>query len=701
MLKQIIEDNFIRFSAGQDPVLSLERQHTEDTATVICEGEFRGELVQDVEAILLRYIQAGFILYLDFSKVTYIASSMQDTLISLQKAVENGHRGLLILRALSEHVRSELEETGVIDCLPVLGISESQSEVDNMVKDARKQITPPLIPPVISVKQDTHTHDHRPVRTVPPTCAAQGYTLYECACGDSYNGDFTAKLPHRYTASVIAPTELEQGYTLHKCECCGHTYTSDIIEPIHKHNYQAVETVKPTCLAEGYTRFVCGCGDSYRGNFTPKASHSYQETVIAPTTSEGGYTLHKCSVCGHEFKDTFVDPVHTHNYQVAQVVPATCTAEGYTRYVCSCGDGYNDRFTPKLSHSYIDSVTEPTQDSQGYIRHRCSQCGHTYTDIIPRLHRHDYQVVTSVPATCTAEGYTRYECSCGDGYTQTTPKLDHQYTVTTVSPTDEDQGYDLHKCRLCGHEFKDNYKPALGGTVADPPPGGGGGTVKDPTPNHRIQNLLLIRLRTGKALLSNQSMIAIGRHQHQCDFVVTENNRISNHHADIIVYKDKVSLRDSGSTNGTFLGQQKLEASKAVPLECPAFFRLHTEDFLLLWGKPAEEAMEKKQIPMLKNPAVGSLRLPERYPFLLGRHNPWKDGVTMTSQDMKVGREHGRILLKDGNYLLERLHPTNSTRLNGQYLDLGKTEKLSHGDQIRMGDTTLEFSLIEIKEIIR
>ena len=32
--------------------------------------------------------------------------------------------------------------------------------------------------------------------------------------------------------------------------------------------------------------------------------HEYEDTVVAATCEEGGYTLHKCKVCGDEYTDT-------------------------------------------------------------------------------------------------------------------------------------------------------------------------------------------------------------------------------------------------------------------------------------------------------------------------------------------------------------------------------------------------------------
>ena len=40
----------------------------------------------------------------------------------------------------------------------------------------------------------------------------------------------------------------------------------------------------------------------------PVIPHSYSETVVPPTNTEYGYTLHTCSACGDEYRDNYVDP---------------------------------------------------------------------------------------------------------------------------------------------------------------------------------------------------------------------------------------------------------------------------------------------------------------------------------------------------------------------------------------------------------
>ena len=71
----------------------------------------------------------------------------------------------------------------------------------------------------------------------------------------------------------------------------------------HIHTYTHKTINEPDCTHEGLADYICTeCGQTYE-DVLPKA-HKYEDTVVPPTYDEDGYTLHKCSVCGDEYKDT-------------------------------------------------------------------------------------------------------------------------------------------------------------------------------------------------------------------------------------------------------------------------------------------------------------------------------------------------------------------------------------------------------------
>ena len=120
-----------------------------------------------------------------------------------------------------------------------------------------------------------HEHSYTSVVT-PPTCTADGYTTYTCACGDSYIDNTVTATAHSYAAAVTPPTCTADGYTTYTCGC-GDSYVGNTVTALG-HSYAAAVT-PPTCTADGYTTYTCGCGDSYVDDVVTAPGHSYTNGV--------------------------------------------------------------------------------------------------------------------------------------------------------------------------------------------------------------------------------------------------------------------------------------------------------------------------------------------------------------------------------------------------------------------------------------
>ena len=103
---------------------------------------------------------------------------------------------------------------------------------------------------------------------------------------------------HSYEKVVTAPTCTAEGYTTYAC-ACGDTYTADKVAA-NGHSYEKVVTA-PTCTAEGYTTYTCACGDTYTADKVAADGHSYGEwkETKAPTYTEEGEEARKCVNCEH------------------------------------------------------------------------------------------------------------------------------------------------------------------------------------------------------------------------------------------------------------------------------------------------------------------------------------------------------------------------------------------------------------------
>ncbi len=184
---------------------------------------------------------------------------------------------------------------------------------------------------------------------------------------------------HNYTAEVTAPTCTEQGYTVYTC-ACGDTYTADYTDPTG-HSYGEWEQTKaPTCTEKGEQKRTCACGD-VQTEEVPALGHSYETTVVAPSCTEEGYTLHKCSVCGDSYKTDATDLV-SHSYgEWEQTKAPTCTEKGERKHTCAkCGKVETEEIASLGGHKYVDVVTKPTSTEKGYTTHTCSECGDSYID---------------------------------------------------------------------------------------------------------------------------------------------------------------------------------------------------------------------------------------------------------------------------------------------------------------------------------
>jgi uncharacterized protein YkwD len=266
-------------------------------------------------------------------------------------------------------------------------------------------------------------HQHSYTETVTdPTCTGTGFTTYTCDCGHSFTDNQTEALGHNYIISIVDPTTEAQGYDLHQCSRCGDSYqdnyTDKLIPASHDHTHSYTDkVVSPTCTEKGYTKHSCSCGDSYTDSYTDPLGHDFKVTTVDPTTNSKGYDLHQCRRCNYSYKDNYTDKLpapteppatsptepkpteHTHSY-TKSVVDPTCTEKGYTLHTCSCGDSYKNTYTDPLGHDYKVSIVLPTTEEKGYNLHTCTRCGDSYKDnYVDKLPAHTDPPETEPPAT--------------------------------------------------------------------------------------------------------------------------------------------------------------------------------------------------------------------------------------------------------------------------------------------------------------
>ena len=110
----------------------------------------------------------------------------------------------------------------------------------------------------------------------------------------------------------------------------------------------------------------------------------YANDSSAQYVFDSSWTQGCSTVSTYTFHAVWEQLPHEHDY-VRQERPATCTQDGYVKYVCACGSSYNEAVYPALGHDW-DSGTvtkEPTATETGIRTYACTRCGETKTESIP------------------------------------------------------------------------------------------------------------------------------------------------------------------------------------------------------------------------------------------------------------------------------------------------------------------------------
>lgn len=159
----------------------------------------------------------------------------------------------------------------------------------------------------------------------------------------------------------------------------------------YEHKY-ADTVIPPTCTERGCTVHLCSCGDKREDSYTPPLGHSYK----------GGI----CVRCG--ILDPNRDTQHKHDF-IPIVTKPTCLTEGFTTYTCSCGECYTKDYVSAVGHkTQLQNAKAAGCMTGGYTGDEvCTVCGKVFKQgsVIFAL-GHDPQPARVKAPTCTESGYT-------------------------------------------------------------------------------------------------------------------------------------------------------------------------------------------------------------------------------------------------------------------------------------------------------
>ena len=152
---------------------------------------------------------------------------------------------------------------------------------------------------------------------------------------------------------------------------------------------------------------------------------------------------------------------------------------------------------------------------------------------------------------------------------------------------------------------------------------------------------------------------------------------LSREHAKISVHGGVPVLEDLNSTNGTFLNGERVDG--ATPIRVGDQIRLGANTLEVV------PRSSEGELRITGGPGAGNV-VEVRGAATIGR----EPECDLQVLDSEVSRRHAVVIVRDGEAVIEDLHSSNGTYVNGERI-LGR-RVLAPGDRIEIGEAVIEFT---------
>ena len=353
---------------------------------------------------------------------------------------------------------------------------------------------------------------------IPATCEKGELEVEKCSvCGETKETEISDPLGHDYGEWVVIkkPTCTKYGLNKRYCKRCN-DFEVDTPEPTGHQHTKIIDQKPATCEEKGYTgdvycedcrviiqdgkeiaatghdwddgkitkestqtatgikTYTCKTCKKTKEETIPmlKGHHWDQGTITKqPTCTEQGEKTYKCTDedCNETYTESIPATGHK-NTKVLNQKNATCESEGYT------GDTYCDdckqiikagKTISPTGHTWNDGMVKKaaTCESEGIEVYICKTCKKTKEETIAPTGHTKTEIRDKKVATCKEEGYTgdTYCVTCGKKLAvgKMIAKTDHDWTITEIPATCEQDGVRTYTCDIC-HTTKSEPIKAIG-----------------------------------------------------------------------------------------------------------------------------------------------------------------------------------------------------------------------------------------------
>lgn len=264
------------------------------------------------------------------------------------------------------------------------------------------------------------------------TCVEEGERVHTCTKCKTAETEKIGALGHDWAeATCVAPKTCKR-CSATEGEPLAHTFDKEVA------NESTLKSAA-TCTAKAVYYKTCACGaksETETFEYGEPLAHTFdQEVANEKTLKSAGscdtkpvyYRSCKCGAVDTNADNTFEGVANGHAFEKKSETQATCTEPGKTVYRCkSCGTEETRVSGSALGHKWVAATCTTAE--------YCSVCK---KEGVPALgHTWEYSAEESIEATCYAVGKDVTKCSvCGETHTDVVPKTAHNFGELT--PTNE------------------------------------------------------------------------------------------------------------------------------------------------------------------------------------------------------------------------------------------------------------------------
>ncbi len=176
--------------------------------------------------------------------------------------------------------------------------------------------------------------------------------------------------------------------------------------------------------------------------------YCYESMLMASEVPEGRYW--------------HINESHEHDYFIRDFSEFTDETDGYEYYKCF---GCELDYSTVIHNNGEPVTTEATCTLDGNKSVECKVCDEiTVLETIPATDKHNYQLISTTPGSCTQAPVYHYSCSVCGGAKDKTGTIDegHKYTENVIEPTCTEKGYTIATCSECDETVIYDYKSPKG-----------------------------------------------------------------------------------------------------------------------------------------------------------------------------------------------------------------------------------------------